>query len=67
MPAIKDSLASYTVQYLLPTTLETDHHTVMAAYFTEEGALTVFKDCDHKAVFAVRADIVLSIKRGSRV
>lgn len=37
--------------------------TIEAAYFVTEDDLIMFKDGDHKAVYAVRRDCLLSVER----
>ncbi|MFG3476460.1 hypothetical protein ACGF3K_14510 [Streptomyces sp. NPDC047980] len=36
---------------------------IAAAYFSEEDQLIVFKDTDHKAVYAIRYDCLISAER----
>lgn len=40
---------------------------VKAAYFTDEGDLTVFKDSHHQFVYGLRKSLVLTIERGRPV
>lgn len=64
------SLYGYELTYLPPVSssfLEPRSTGVSAAYFVEEGPYTFFKDADHKVVYAVRTDYVVSIRRGGPV
>lgn len=57
---------NYLVRYAWPPGAMTPVvKNIRGAYFTEEGALTVFKDGAHHASFAVRTDLVVTIDRGS--
>lgn len=61
------SLYRYELTYLPPVSssfMEPRSTFVAAAYFVEEGPYTFFKDADHKVVYAVRTDYVVSIRRG---
>lgn len=54
--------ADWTVAFATPQGILTER-TVTAAYFKEDGRLTVFKDNDNQAVYAVRTDSLVSVER----
>lgn len=54
--------ADWTVAYGTPSGMIAES-TVTAAYFKEDGRLTVFKDDSNRAVYAVRTDTLVSIER----
>ncbi len=64
MPAVRDPLYSYTVKYQLFGDYTPSSKTMPAAYFVEEGRLTIFKDQFHRAVFAIPTDTLVSVTRG---
>ncbi|MFE9845789.1 hypothetical protein [Streptomyces goshikiensis] len=57
------ALRSY--QVCFDANSETLTRTVSAAYFVTDDDFTIFKDTDHKAVFAVSTRRVVSIERGA--
>lgn len=64
-PTPSKSEHHYTVRYAWPVgAMSAAMESVRAAYFVEEGALTVFKDSAHHAVFAVSTGLVVIITRG---
>jgi hypothetical protein len=56
----------YTLAYL-DAIGEAEIRSVTAAYFVTDGDLVLFKEIDHKVIFAVHKARVIAIKRGSSV
>jgi hypothetical protein len=54
----ENDLRKYCVTYNGDTAVEK----VRAAYFVQDGDLITFKNHDHKAVMAVRRDVVISVR-----
>lgn len=67
VPAHVPPLHEFKVLHITVDGLRAAQYQVAAAYFTEDGAYTLFKDSAHAAVGAFRTDHVLLISRGDAV
>lgn len=67
VPANAPAMHPHTVMQIIPESMETIRCRLMAAYLTESGSYTLFKDSGHDVVAAFQTALVTRIERGDCV